>query len=126
MRIYENEYFFIEQEKHALPWLKIFTKEPFRELTDMPQELRTALFELCCIVEEEMRDYFHPEKINIASFGNVLQRVHIHLIARFEKDAYFPNSVWGEQLREERNFCENCTNFFRKLHSRLIDSQRKK
>ena len=36
----------------------------------------------------------------MASFANMLPRVHIHVMARFETDSYFPNPMWGEKLRE--------------------------
>jgi hypothetical protein len=34
--------------------------------------------------------YFNADKINIASFGNLLPQVHWHIMARFETDSYFP------------------------------------
>ena len=39
MTIWQNNNFYIEEEPHKLPWVKLFTKEPFKELTDMPKEL---------------------------------------------------------------------------------------
>ncbi|MDP2894729.1 MAG: HIT family protein, partial [Sulfurimonas sp.] len=42
----------------------------------------------------------NPTKINMASFANMLPRVHIHVMARFKDDSYFPNPMWGEKLRE--------------------------
>ena len=47
-----------------------------------------------------MKHYYNPKKINMASFSNILPRVHIHVMARFEDDSYFPNPMWGEKLRE--------------------------
>ena len=97
--IFENKHFYIEKEESEIPWLKIFTKEPYKELGDMPKELRVALWEMYDIIEEEMRQYYQPTKINMASFANILPRVHIHIMARFKEDSYFPNPVWGEKLR---------------------------
>ena len=100
--IYQNKNFYIEVEPSTIPWLKIFTKEPFLELTDMPCELREQLWNIYYIVEHEMRLYYRPTKINMASFANMLPRVHIHIMARFENDSHFPNPMWGEQLRETK------------------------
>ncbi len=99
LRIYEDDNFFIEKEESEIPWLKIFTKEPYKELGDMPKELRKHLFEIFDIIEDEMKKYYNPTKINMASFGNMLTHVHLHVMARFEKDSYFPNPMWGEKLR---------------------------
>ena len=100
LRIYEDDNFFIEKEESEIPWLKIFTKEPYKELGDMPKELREQFFEIFAIIEDEMKKYYNPAKINMASFGNMLPHVHLHVMARFEKDSYFPNPMWGEKLRE--------------------------
>jgi len=100
MIIYEDTQIYIEKEESEIPWLKIFTKEPYTELGDIPKGLRTRLWEVYDLVEYEMKRYYHPKKINMASFANMLPRVHLHVMARFENDSYFPNSMWGEKLRE--------------------------
>ena len=100
MIIYEEDEIYIEKEQSEIPWLKIFTKEPYRELGDVPKELRTKLWDIYDVIEKEMKDYYNPKKINMASFANMLPRVHIHVMARFENDSYFPNPMWGEKLRE--------------------------
>ena len=102
MKIYEDEDFFIEIEKSEIPWLKIFTKVEYKELSDLPRELRKKLFDLYDIVEIEMIEYFSPDKINMASFANMLPRVHLHVMARYQNDSYFPNPMWGEKQREAK------------------------
>ena len=100
MTIFEDNELYIEKEPSQTPWLKIFTKEPYKELGDVPKELRMRLWEVFDVVEDEMKKYYNPKKINMASFANMLPRVHIHVMARFEEDSYFPNPMWGEKLRE--------------------------
>ncbi|OHD99926.1 MAG: histidine triad (HIT) protein, partial [Sulfurimonas sp. RIFCSPLOWO2_02_FULL_36_28] len=93
MIIYEDNELYIEKESSEIPWLKIFTKKPYKELGDVPKELRIKLWEVYDIIEIEMKNYYNPAKINMASFGNVLPRVHIHVMARFKDDSYFPNPM---------------------------------
>ena len=100
MIIYEDTDIYIEKEESEIPWLKIFTKEPYRELGDVPKELRLRLWEVYDVIEDEMKHYYNPKKINMASFANMLPRVHLHVMARFENDSYFPNPMWGEKVRE--------------------------
>ena len=99
-KIYEDADIWIERENSPIPWIKIFTKEPFRELSDCPAPLRHKLFETAMTAERAMRDYFRPTKINHASFGNYVARVHLHVMARFENDTHFPEPMWGEKQRE--------------------------
>ena len=100
MIIYENFSLYIEQEDSEVPWLKIFTKEPYKELGDVPHGLRQKLWETYDIIEYEMKHYYHPDKINMASFANYLPRVHIHVMARFKNDSYFPEPMWGTKQRD--------------------------
>jgi len=102
MIIYEDFSLWVEKEDSEIPWLKIFTKEPYKELGDVPVGLRKKLWETYDLIEYEMLHYYKPKKINMASFANVLPRVHIHVMARFEEDSYFPEPMWGKKQREAK------------------------
>jgi len=124
MIIYEDNNFYIEKEPSEIPWLKIFTKKPYLELGDVPKELRLKLWEVYDIVEYEMKSYYKPKKINMASFANMLPHVHIHIMARFENDSYFPNPMWGEKLREAELNLPDENEFYKKVFDRLNSSKK--
>jgi diadenosine tetraphosphate (Ap4A) HIT family hydrolase len=118
--IYEDKDIYIEKEDAQIPWLKIFTQEPFKELGDLPKELRVKLWDVYDIVEDEMKRFYNPKKINMASFANMLPRVHVHVMARFEDDTHFPNPMWGEKLRESSlDFSETENEFHKKVFNAL-------
>ena len=117
--IYEDREFYIEKEESEIPWLKIFTKEPYKELSDLPDTLRKKLWHIYEVVEKEMLAYYKPKKINMASFANMLPRVHIHVMARFENDSYFPNPMWGEKLREAKLELPNEEDFYKRIFEAL-------
>lgn len=119
MKIYEDKNFFIESEKSEIPWVKIFTQTSYKELSDLPKPLRLKLFELYDIVELEMLIYFKPHKINMASFANMLPRVHLHVMARYENDSYFPNPMWGEKQREAQLELPSFELFYEQLQKKL-------
>ena len=117
--IYEDTQIYIQKEESEIPWLKIFTKEPYKELGDVPKELRFRLWEVYDLVEYEMKHYYYPKKINMASFANMLPRVHLHVMARFEEDSYFPNPMWGEKLRESNLQLPNEAKFHKRIFNAL-------
>ncbi len=119
MPIYEDNDIYIERESSEIPWLKIFTKEPYKELGDVPKSLRVKLWDVYDIIEFEMKKYYNPKKINMASFANMLPRVHIHVMARFEDDSYFPNPMWGEKLREAKLDLPDENEFFKRVQEVL-------
>ena len=85
----------------------------------MPRELREQLWNIYYIIEHEMRLYYRPTKINMASFANMLPRVHIHIMARFENDSHFPNPMWGEQLRESNLDLPDEEEFYKRIFDAL-------
>ncbi|MGP1486136.1 MAG: HIT family protein [Campylobacter sp.] len=98
--IFEDDILFIQREVSEIPWVKIFTQKPFVELTDCDENTQKMLFEVILIVEKTMREFYNPTKINIASFANYVPRVHFHVMARFENDSFFPESMWGKKQRQ--------------------------
>jgi diadenosine tetraphosphate (Ap4A) HIT family hydrolase len=90
----------IETEESEIPWLKIFTQEPYKEMSELPHNLKYEIFELLDVIEKEMIRYYKPDKINIASFGNYVPHLHWHIMARFKEDSYFPEPMWGKKHRE--------------------------
>ena len=100
--IYENENIKIEIEESEIPWLKIFTQTPYKEMSEVPSEIKFEIYDLLDIIEKEMISYYNPKKINIASFGNYMPHVHWHIMARFKEDSYFPEPMWGKKQREAK------------------------
>jgi len=70
------------------------------EMTDLKPEERSVLMRTVCQVESALREVMQPEKINLASLGNVVPHLHWHLIPRFTDDAHFPNPVWAATQRQ--------------------------
>ena len=119
MILYKTPQFYIQVHESEIPWLKIFTTEVYKELTDLPKPLRRILYEVMEIIEEEMRAYYKPDKINIAAFGNYLPHVHIHVMARFKEDSYFPEPMWGEKQRQGKLDLPKNELFYEKLIKRI-------
>ncbi|RXJ68231.1 HIT family protein [Halarcobacter ebronensis] len=115
MTIYKNDFINIQIEKSEIPWLKIFTNETYKEFSHCPKEIKEQILTALDLIEKEMIEYFNPEKINIASFGNYLPHVHFHIMARFKEDSYFPESMWGVKQREADLNLPSFDEFYKKI-----------
>ncbi len=102
MMNFSNKYINIQIEESEVPWLKIFTNEKYKELSHCPKEVKEEIFNTLDIIEKLMLEYYKCDKINIASFGNYVPHVHFHIMARFKKDSYFPEPMWGKKQRESK------------------------
>jgi diadenosine tetraphosphate (Ap4A) HIT family hydrolase len=49
--------------------------------------------------ERALRRVVRPDKINLASFGNVVPHLHWHVIPRWKDDSHFPAPIWGTAQR---------------------------
>ncbi|WP_353156517.1 HIT family protein [Herminiimonas fonticola] len=70
------------------------------EMTDLAIEDRSTLMRAVCQVEAAQREVLQPQKINLASLGNMVPHLHWHLIPRFVDDAHFPHPVWAAPVRQ--------------------------
>lgn len=50
-----------------------------------------------------IQSHFEVDKINVASIGNVVSQLHIHVIGRRRDDAYWPDVVWGKGYQKTYN-----------------------
>ena len=69
------------------------------EMTDLTVGEREHLMTLVFAVEEAMRHVMHPDKINMASLGNMVPHIHWHVIPRFKDDAFFPGTAWSNKMQ---------------------------
>jgi diadenosine tetraphosphate (Ap4A) HIT family hydrolase len=52
--------------------------------------------------EAAVRQGLKPDKINLASLGNLTPHLHWHVIPRFIDDRHFPQPIWSTAQRETR------------------------
>lgn len=88
--------------KNALvPWFILLPPGEQRELYQLEpalqQRVHGEINRLAAFVEE----YFNADKLNIASIGNIVPQLHIHIIGRFHNDFCWPAPVWGQTSRDD-------------------------
>ena len=78
---------------------RVIWHDHVKEVTDLNELDRMLMMDVLWQVEHVVRDVMQPEKINLASFGNVVPHLHWHVIPRYTDDAHFPQPVWGQLQR---------------------------
>lgn len=71
------------------------------EMSDLGEDERHDLMRVVFAVETALRGLVGPDKMNLASLGNLTAHVHWHIIPRWQDDRCFPNPIWGEARRRE-------------------------
>jgi diadenosine tetraphosphate (Ap4A) HIT family hydrolase len=78
------------------PWLILIPRrENIREWMELAREDQHQLSDEIAILSHLMTALVTPDKLNIAALGNQVPQLHVHLIARYQSDAVWPDPVWG-------------------------------
>jgi len=88
------------QDKDYPAYCRVEWLAHVKEMTDLPPVLRAKLMKVVFAVETAVRELINPDKVNLASLGNMTPHLHWHVIPRFEDDKHYPNSHWGSAVRE--------------------------
>lgn len=83
-------------------FLRVILERHASEMTTLPKAERDRLMGVVYACEQLLRDVFRPDKVNLASLGNVVPHLHWHVIARHADDRHFPDSVWSTPRRAAR------------------------
>ena len=71
-----------------------------KEMTDLAPAERSRMMMSVMKVESALRDTLSPDKINLASLGNMTPHLHWHVIPRYADDVHFPGAIWAHEQRE--------------------------
>ncbi len=69
------------------------------EFSDLAPAQRQHCLDAVVAVEQVLREHLRPDKINLASLGNLVPHVHWHVIARWQADPHWPQPVWAPASR---------------------------
>ena len=81
---------------------RVILKRHATEMTDLTPAERDGLMAVVYAVESAVRETMQPDKMNIASLGNMTPHVHWHVVPRFRDDRHFPTPIWAVPQRESK------------------------
>jgi diadenosine tetraphosphate (Ap4A) HIT family hydrolase len=89
----------LEDEKHY-PWLFLVPRHPqISRLMDLTLADQLQLMKELQFAQEVLWKEFHPIQLNVAAIGNKTPQLHVHVIARYQHDPAWPNTVWDHPVR---------------------------
>jgi diadenosine tetraphosphate (Ap4A) HIT family hydrolase len=78
------------------PWLILVPRRTDAvEIFDLNPEDREMLMAEIALAGERLKHFSKAAKINVGALGNLVQQLHIHIVARNPGDAAWPGPVWG-------------------------------
>src|ERR1700751_2548127 len=87
-------------DEHDYPgFCRVIWNAHVAEFSDLAAGERDRVMRVVYAVERAMRSVMQPVKVNLASLGNQVPHVHLHVIPRFSNDAHFPLPIWAPRQR---------------------------
>jgi diadenosine tetraphosphate (Ap4A) HIT family hydrolase len=87
-------------EGEAFPgFCRVISNRHVEEVSDLAANEQNHLFTVVMATEMAIRKVQRPDKMNLASLGNVVAHVHWHVIPRWMDDSHFPGPIWATAKR---------------------------
>jgi diadenosine tetraphosphate (Ap4A) HIT family hydrolase len=79
------------------PWfILVPRRDDISELFQLDVVDQQQLWQETTALAELLKDLFDADKMNVATLGNVVSQLHMHVIVRIRDDAAWPAPVWGK------------------------------
>lgn len=78
------------------PWcILVPQRNDIGEVFELTQQEQQQMWSESTLVAGVMQRLFDADKMNIATLGNVVRQLHVHVIVRKTDDDAWPAPVWG-------------------------------
>lgn len=79
------------------PWfILVPRREAISEIFQLDVADQQMLWQETTALAQWLKDSFDADKMNVATLGNVVSQLHMHVIVRKRDDAAWPAPVWGK------------------------------
>ncbi|MDN7139390.1 HIT domain-containing protein [Pseudomonas sp. JQ170] len=80
------------------PWFILVPRRAdISELFQLDDKDQRQLWNETTALAETLKDSFAADKMNVATLGNVVSQLHMHVIVRRRNDPAWPAPVWGNK-----------------------------
>lgn len=79
---------------------RVILKRHIAEMSDLDAGDARGLMEAVLATERGLRKALRPDKINLASLGNMVPHLHWHVVPRWRDDSHFPAPIWAAPQRD--------------------------
>ena len=82
-------------DNSKFPWIILIpNKKNITDITELKSKDQILLMKEIVHCSKLMKKIFKTKKLNVEKIGNIVPQLHIHIIARSNKDSTWPLSVW--------------------------------
>jgi diadenosine tetraphosphate (Ap4A) HIT family hydrolase len=79
----------------TVPWFIIVPFTAKTEWYELDDSVQYNINKITNKLSKFLKNEYKVDKLNVATIGNVVKQMHIHVVGRFETDPAWPAPVWG-------------------------------
>jgi diadenosine tetraphosphate (Ap4A) HIT family hydrolase len=95
-----DDHYLLLLDNALLPWFILVPQTSASELFELDAAQQTKLLSSITTLSQFIKTTSPVEKLNVASIGNKVKQLHIHVIGRDPSDFCWPDVVWGRPETE--------------------------
>ncbi|MDA9604304.1 HIT domain-containing protein [Candidatus Pelagibacter sp.] len=77
------------------PWIILIpNRKRITDITELKTKDQILLMKEIVFCSKIIKKAFQTSKLNVEKIGNIVPKLHVHIIARSKKDSSWPLSVW--------------------------------
>ena len=101
-------------DNSKFPWIILVPKRKnTTDISELSSKDQILLMKEIVYASKIMKKTFKAFNLNVEKIGNIVSQLHIHIIARSQKDSSWPLSVWVE--KKQTYFKEDLKKTIKKL-----------
>jgi len=98
--IYKDDFLRVILVDEIPGFVRVIMNRHIKEFSELDDEEAIKVISLIKRLEKGILKALNPDKINIASLGNMVPHLHIHIIPRYINDPWWPGSTFCEKKRD--------------------------
>lgn len=96
----DDIYTYLLNKNAEVAWLILVPHIEQTEFYHLKPDVQNRLCEQINRLSKFIESGFSIDKLNVATIGNVVSQMHVHVIGRRKDDAYWPDVVWGKAFEK--------------------------
>jgi diadenosine tetraphosphate (Ap4A) HIT family hydrolase len=80
-----------------VPWLVIVPEVNETEFYEIESSQQEVILQQINKISKFIKQEFEVDKLNVATIGNIVKQMHIHIVGRDKNDYCWPGVVWGAE-----------------------------
>ncbi|GGI82356.1 HIT domain-containing protein [Legionella impletisoli] len=83
------------KDESRFPWFILVPRiDGIEEINQLDKTDHNQLMQEVSQLSCQIQEMFNPFKINVATLGNIVRQLHVHVVGRYEDDPFWPYSIW--------------------------------